>query len=77
MYDGSCVHERREVGPRQLLVTGAGAEWTLRAGARVAQLLLLRGTPLGEPVAQYGPFVMNTPEESEQAIRDYQSGQFA
>ncbi|HWI13650.1 MAG TPA: pirin-like C-terminal cupin domain-containing protein, partial [Burkholderiales bacterium] len=33
--------------------------------------------PLREPVVQYGPFVMNTREEIEQAIRDYQSGEFA
>lgn len=77
VYDGTCLHEGREVGPRQLLVTGQGHEWTLRAGAGGAELLLLRGTPLKEPVAQYGPFVMNTPEEIEQAIKDYQSGQFA
>jgi redox-sensitive bicupin YhaK (pirin superfamily) len=46
----------------------------LAAGARV---LLLAARPLGEPVVQYGPFVMNTREEIEQAIADYRSGRFA
>ena len=39
-----------------------------------ARCLLLAAQPLNEPVVQYGPFVMNTREEIEQAIRDYQSG---
>jgi len=41
-----------------------------------ARFLLLSGKPLREPVVQYGPFVMNTVEEIEQAIMDYQSGKF-
>ncbi len=45
------------------------------AGAGGARFLLLAGRPLGEPVVQHGPFVMNTREEIEQAIRDYQSGE--
>jgi len=42
-----------------------------------ARFLLLAGKPLGEPVVQYGPFVMNSVEEIQQAIADYQSGTFA
>jgi hypothetical protein len=40
-------------------------------------VLVLAGKPIREPVVQYGPFVMNTREEIEQAIVDYQSGDFA
>ena len=39
--------------------------------------LLIAGKPLGEPIAQYGPFVMNTKDEIIQAVEDYQSGQFS
>ena len=41
-----------------------------------AELLLIGGVPLHEPVARYGPFVMNTPGEIRQAMLDYQSGRF-
>jgi len=41
-----------------------------------AELLLIAGVPLNEPIARYGPFVMNTPGEIRQAMIDYQSGRF-
>ena len=41
-----------------------------------AEILLIAGVPLGEPVVRYGPFVMNTPGEIRQAMLDYQSGRF-
>jgi len=76
VYDGSVESGGREVLRQQMLITGEGDALTLQAGDEGARLLLLRGLPLAEPVANYGPFVMNTSEEIEQALRDYQSGQF-
>ncbi len=56
---------------------GDGDEVVLtNQGAGPSEHLVLGGAPLHEPVARYGPFVMNTSDEIETAIRDYQSGQF-
>jgi len=57
----------------QLALLAAGDSVRLRA-RQDARLLLLAGVPLNEPVARYGPFVMNTEQEIRQAFRDYQSG---
>jgi len=40
-------------------------------------MLVLAGKPLGQPIAQYGPFVMNTQAELAQAVEDFRSGRFA
>jgi redox-sensitive bicupin YhaK (pirin superfamily) len=58
----------------QLAVLGTGDAVRLRGSQEQARLLLLAGVPLGEPVARYGPFVMNTERELQQAFRDYQTG---
>ncbi len=57
----------------QLAILGEGDSVRLRASG-AARLLLLAGTPIGEPVARYGPFVMNTRDEIQQAFRDYETG---
>ena len=44
---------------------------------RGARLMLLAGRPLGEPIVQYGPFVMNSRDEIEQALRDFRDGTLA
>jgi hypothetical protein len=49
----------------------------IQAGAQGARVLVLAGKPIREPIVQYGPFVMNTRDEIEQAIADYQSGALA
>jgi redox-sensitive bicupin YhaK (pirin superfamily) len=45
--------------------------------AEEARVLLIAGRPLGEPIAQYGPFVMNTEQEIYQAVADYRAGRLA
>jgi hypothetical protein len=60
--------------------TGAAVEAArptpLAAGPEGSEILVLQGRPIGEPVAQYGPFVLNDEAGIEQAIRDYQATQF-
>jgi redox-sensitive bicupin YhaK (pirin superfamily) len=46
----------------------------IAAGEAGARFILVAGRPLGEPVVQYGPFVMNSREEIEQAVTDYRDG---
>jgi redox-sensitive bicupin YhaK (pirin superfamily) len=64
----------REVRDGELAVLARGDTVRLRGSDREARLLVLAGEPLREPVARYGPFVMNNEREIHQAIRDYQTG---
>jgi hypothetical protein len=67
----------REVRDGQAALFGPGDSIRLSVPVEAstpARLLLLGGVPLGEPVARYGPFVMNTPEEIHQAFVDFQAG---
>jgi redox-sensitive bicupin YhaK (pirin superfamily) len=64
----------KKVRSGQLAVLGEGDGVRLRGAPGGGRLLLLAGVPLHEPVARYGPFVMNTNAELETAFRDYQTG---
>jgi redox-sensitive bicupin YhaK (pirin superfamily) len=55
-------------------VLSEGEEILVRGGAHGGRALLIAGRPIREPVFQYGPFVMNTREEVERAVRDYRNG---
>ncbi len=61
---------------RTLVVFGEGDEVEVEAGETGTRFLLVHGRPLGEPVAWYGPIVMNTQEELQQAFRELDAGTF-
>ncbi len=68
--------DARRVESRTLAVLGGGPRLRLQAEAGETRLILVAGRPLREPVARYGPFVMNTREELMQAVVDFQEGRF-
>jgi redox-sensitive bicupin YhaK (pirin superfamily) len=80
-YEGSVnigpVAQRRSLQPQAAGVLSTGDNIEIQAGNEAVAFLLLAARPLHEPVVQYGPFVMNTREEIEQALADYRNGQLA
>ena len=68
--------DARDLGAQEMAVLGGGDLLRLRAGEAGARLILVAGRPLREPMARYGPFVMNTKQEIMQAFVDYQEGRF-
>ena len=75
--DGPVTTVARErTGNRSLVLFGAGDEVTVRAGEEGVRFLLVSGRPIEEPVAWYGPIVMNTQEQLKQAFEELQDGTF-
>ncbi len=64
------------VPQHSLAVLGDGAQVRMQSGSGAARAILVAGRPLREPVARYGPFVMNTQAQLRQAFEDYQNGRF-
>jgi redox-sensitive bicupin YhaK (pirin superfamily) len=71
-FDGATMRVAgRDLTPGVGVEAAAEADLEIVNGTQAAELLLLEGAPIGEPVVQHGPFVMNTPEEIQQAVMDY------
>jgi len=76
VFEGSVAIAGESVAKDTGVVVLADQPAPLRAGASGAEILVLQGRPIGEPVAQHGPFVMNTRAEIEQAFLDYRQTGF-
>ena len=80
LFDGEArfgATERTLVTAPRLIVWGDGGSVEVHAEKSLTRFLLVSGKPLNEPIARYGPFVMNTPQEIQQTLRELQQGTFA
>lgn len=75
VYEGSASTGNTTLPEHSLIVLGEGDSVDITAGTSGARFILVAGKPIGESIVQYGPFVMNTRAEIEQAFHDYQNGQ--
>ena len=73
---GNDIVVRETVGDRSLVLFDSGDEVTVQAGEQGIRFLLVSGKPLQEPVAWYGPIVMNTQAELKQAVAELREGTF-
>jgi redox-sensitive bicupin YhaK (pirin superfamily) len=74
--DGEEALVREATGNRSLVLFDSGDEVTVQAGEEGIRFLLVSGKPLQEPVAWYGPIVMNTQAELQQAVSELRNGTF-
>jgi redox-sensitive bicupin YhaK (pirin superfamily) len=76
VYEGEVASGDAVAEKGELLVFGEGESVRFEGRAQHSRLILVAGRPIGEPVARYGPFVMNTQQEIMQAVQDFQAGRF-
>jgi redox-sensitive bicupin YhaK (pirin superfamily) len=76
LFEGEGDFAGKTLEATRLVIFGDGNQAAVTAGSNGARFLLVSGKPLGEPIARYGPFVMNTEEEIRQALQDLRNGTF-
>ena len=76
IFDGQGVFGDQEITGVKLVVFGSGDHVEVKAGTSPLRFVLVAGSPIGEPIVPYGPFVMNTKEEIQQALADLKNGTF-
>jgi len=78
VFEGEGVFDEEGtlVSATNLVIYGEGGSIKVHTENKSLRFLLISGKPLNEPIARYGPFVMNTPEEIEDALKDLQKGTF-
>lgn len=76
LFAGSATFGGDEAAALRMLVLTDGDELTVQAGLEGARFMLMAGAPFHEPIMPYGPFVMNTREEIQQALTDLRNGTF-
>ncbi|MCG6968156.1 MAG: pirin family protein [Gammaproteobacteria bacterium] len=74
VFEGDAVMSDTVLATHSFALMGEGDTVEITAGVQGARFILVAGRPINEPIVQYGPFVMNTREEIEQAFVDYRDG---
>ena len=77
VYRGEIAIAGQSVPSQRMAILNNGSDGVLIEAHDEARALLIAGRPLGEPIAQYGPFVMNTEQEIYQALKDYREGRLS
>jgi quercetin 2,3-dioxygenase len=76
IFDGQGVFGDQEVAGVKMVVFGSGEQVEVKAETSPLRFVLVAGSPIGEPIVPYGPFVMNTMGEIQQALADLKNGTF-
>ena len=77
VYRGEITIAGQSVPSQRMAILNNGSDGVLIEAHDEARALLIAGRPLGEPIAQYGPFVMNTEQEIYRALKDYREGRLS
>ena len=77
VYRGEITIAGQSVPSQRMAILNNDSDGVLIEANNEAKVLLIAGRPLGEPIAQYGPFVMNTEQEIYQALKDYREGRLS